>query len=569
MAEHAPIGIDLGTTHSLIAVFEPEGPRVLANEMGHELIPSAVALDDTGHLVIGDPARIRRRRGLNDTAARFKSDMGTPKEIGLGDRKLNPTSLSALILRELKQHARAALGFDVERAVISVPAWFGEAQRRATVEAAHLAGLEVQRLVNEPTAAALAYGLGVGDDPIDVAVVDLGGGTFDITILEIFEGVADVRASSGDTQLGGEDATDALLAWAAEQAGVAALGGGSGPERAAAERAKKRLSTELVAEFEAFGSLHRIDRPTFAGITRFMRERMASGMRKAAVQSGVKPSSLDTVVLVGGASRMPWMADLVREVFAIDPEPAADVDRVVALGAAIQAGLVTNHKALRDRLVTDVLTHSLGVSTRKSWGETELLDRFDPVLHRGSTLPTSGTGFYTTLRHDQTSVTFPIYEGENRTASRNHLLGQLTLDDLPVHEDEDVREGIRVRFTHDASGLLEVEAKLESTGVTVSAVIERGGIQLSEEERAEAARALEAFRTHARDLLPNRWLLERANRVVELMTGVRREQLDHVLTGFELALESGLQERIDAHRTALRKGLEVALADTGLSWEDL
>jgi len=535
-----PIGIDLGTTNSIVAVMGEEGPVLVPNALGETQTPSVVAIDDSGHLLVGRPALERHARGLPNTVSRFKSDMGSERLFKLGGRDLSATALSALVLRELKASAGKVLGVDIRRAVVTVPAWFGEPQRRATVEAAALAGLEVVRLVNEPTAAALAHGLHIDDEPRTIAVLDLGGGTFDITLIELFDGIADVRASNGDVRLGGEDVTDALLLWARRQASVQSIDPTDlALTRQAAEHAKRRLATCEQTELAVQGQALILTRDILSDETADVQQRMASCIREVLLQTGLRGRDVDTVLLVGGATRLPWMASLSERVLGHVPQPAGDVDHVVAAGAAVQAGLVANHAALRERMVTDVLTHSLGVSTQMTWGDTVFHDRFDPILHRGTTLPATRVSRYHTLHPKQEGVRFRIYEGERRQAKDNRYLGEVEIHGLPAHEDADAREDIDVRFAHDVSGLLEVEARLISTGATARVTLARAGVRYTDAEREEIEAQLLQLKTHPRDLLPNRWLLERATRVVELLVGEPRARLDSLLTAFESALEGG------------------------------
>ncbi|MEO0605947.1 MAG: Hsp70 family protein [Myxococcota bacterium] len=463
---HPPLGIDLGTTHSLVAVFEDGGPRVLEHDLGSALVPSQVALDDDDHLLVGFPARTLRQRRPERGLARFKPDMGQARDLKLGDTVLNPVTASALVLKELKAAAEARLGFPVQRAVISVPAWFREPQRKATLDAGQLAGFDVQRLINEPTAAALAHGLHADDDMRRVAVLDLGGGTFDVTVIELFEGLVDVRASVGDVHLGGEDATDAIVSWLTQQGSALSLTPlAFARVRHRAERAKRALSEASVVEIDRSdidGGTSRLDRATFAELCAPLLERMRALIGQALVQASLTPADIDDVVLVGGSVRIPAVQDLATRVFGKPPLPLGEVDELVALGAAVQAGLIQGHAALRERLVTDVLTHSLGVSAVRSWQDEVYADRFVPLLGRGTTLPASRASTFQTVHPTQSEVVLHVYEGERRVASENHLLGTLSVP-VPAHgEDEDVREALEIRFTHDASGLLEVEATVLS-----------------------------------------------------------------------------------------------------------
>ena len=283
---------------------------------------------------------------------------------------------------------------------------------------------------------------------------------------------------------------------------------------------------------------------------------MARCMREAILQSRLRPGDIDQVLLVGGATRMPVVAKVTERVFERQPQPTADLDEIVARGAAVQSGLVARHAAVRDRASTDVLTHSLGVAVLQQWGDAVFADRFAPVLHRGTTLPATRVERFSTLHHEQTEVRLRIFEGESREVTDNDELAVLVLEGLPTHEDAAAREAIDVRFAHDASGLLEVEATLPSTGEQVSTVLTRGGSPLSEQDLAASREVIARLKTHPRDLLPNRWLLERAARIVEQLTGGDRDALDHLLTAFEGTLEHGDPQGIAQTRDVLRAQID-------------
>ena len=564
MAERV-LGIDLGTTHSVVAVCEEGVPRVLADAEGRTLFPSVVAEAADGVTLVGEAARQRAIGAPGQAAARFKPDMGSDHRRTLGGRRLSPTALSALVLRHVVDVATSALPGVEPLAVVSVPAWFGEPQRRATLDAAQLAGIDVLRLINEPTAAAIAHGLHADPEPRAVAVLDLGGGTFDVTLLEAFDGLVDVAASVGDVNLGGEDATDAVVALLCADAGMDVLDPAlRGRLRLRAEAAKRRLSEAhevAVERAELDGGTSTLDRARFEAACAPLIQRVRRLTRQALMQSGLRAGQLDEVVLVGGAARMPWLAAVAEELLGRPPLPLRELDHLVALGAAVQAALVLDHAAVRDRVVTDVLTHSLGVAVVQRWGEQAFDDRFDPVLPRGTTLPASRTGHYQPVDETQPTVELTVYEGEHRVASDNTLLGQLSVGDLPVGEGVD--RSVAVRFAHDASGLLHVEATV-STGARASLVLERSGTTYDPDERAAALAELQRLSVPARELLPNRVLLERATWVVELLAGPVRAELDQLLVAFEAALAAEDAQRIARWRAALGARVDQVAAQNGL-----
>lgn len=562
----AVIGIDLGTTHTLVSVLTDEGPVVLRDERGEALIPSAVALDDEGTCLVGQAALERAARNPERSARWFKRDMGSDVPYALGDVRMSPTELSAVLLREARTVAELALGEAVDRAVITVPAYFQEPQRAATMEAGALAGLEVMRVLNEPTAAAMAHGLQDAETERSVAVLDLGGGTLDITLLEIYDGVIEVIATGGDARLGGEDFTDALLALAAAEAG---MGDDAGWRRSLlrreCERVKRALSQADAATLplpDPTSPMWRtartltVSRPAFEAACRPLLGRIRRCVSDALAAGGVAPESIDEVLLVGGATHMTSVRALASSIFGRPAAEGPDPELAVALGAAVQAGLVTRHAAVRDVVVTDVLSHSLGVETAKV-GEDRLLDGyFSPVLHRNTTIPVRRVERLYTMHPKQTEVVIKVYQGEHRYTRQNRLLGEFTVGGIPPLEGEEGQQSLDVAFTHDVNGLLEVEATVTSTGETASILIEQQAGRLTDAARARALASLARLKVHPRELLPNKLLLEAALSRHARLDPKSRGWLDPALTQFEEALAREQPERIEAAAVALRAALE-------------
>lgn len=561
------VGIDLGTTHSLIAVYENDAPRLLSG-----LMPSAVALDGSNHLIVGAPAHERLAWKPGCGVARFKRDIGTARRHALGEREVGAIELSSLVLKELVEQAEEVLGWRPVRVVITVPAYFQEPQRAATQAAGTLAGLEVVRMINEPTAAAIAYGLGDAERERVCVVVDLGGGTLDVTVLEIFDGLVEVRASAGDSRLGGEDFTDALLDHVLEQVGrpsasSAALAG----LRAEVERAKRRLSEAVsvairlpnvdAADGEAApwtpGQEIIVTRRTFEAINAERLNHLEAEVQRALRLAKIEASEADEVVLVGGATRMPGVIERVAKVIKVAPRSHLDPDTVVALGAAIQGALIDEGGALREMVVTDVVPFSLGVSVARRMNDVWLEDRFLPVIHRNTTIPVCRTTSVSTTWAKQVEVNVEIYQGERRIASENQLLGSLKVADIPPLDDDatDGGQAVDLMFTHDVNGLLEVEAVIKATGKRVSTVIERGAA-MSIEERAAAVAALGQLKTHPRGLLPNRLLLERAQRIFAEGDRHVRDAMSDPLAVFEATLERREPDEIRETAGALRRFLD-------------
>lgn len=551
----AIIGIDLGTTHTVVAQLTEAGPQVIGDGDG-ALIPSAVAVDDTGTLLVGEAALARLQHTPGAGVRWFKRDMGSTRTWTLGDHELGATELSALVLREARERAEAALGESVSRAVITVPAYFQEPQRAATAEAGQLAGLEVVRMVNEPTAAALAHGLSDTATERLIVVIDLGGGTFDVTLLEVFEGIFEVRATGGDSRLGGEDLTDALAERFREKvsASDAAL-------RAAAEEAKRALSTADAALLSTGSTTPvPVSLADLRDVSAPLVERMRRCITDTLGTARLTASDIDEVVLAGGATRSRPVRELVGELFSAEVA-VADPDRIVALGAAVQAGLVIQDKAVSDVIVTDVLSHSLGVHVVRRGEDRMLEGYFTPVLHRNTTLPVRRVERFHTVHPKQSSITVKVFQGEHRYTRENRFLGEFEVSGFPPLEEEEGGQPVDIAFTHTLDGLLEVEATVVATGEKARLLVEGHAGRLTDEARARAEEALKALKVHPRDLLPNRLLLEQALARHERLEPRARELLDGPLTAFEDALERQHPEAIEEAARALR----IALAHPALS----
>ena len=567
-----PIGIDLGTTNSLIAVLTGDGPQVLPNALGRELTPSVVALDDNGDLVVGDLAREISIKDPLRAASRFKAHMGTDFKYRLGRRDYTAVELSAIVLKTLKRDAEARLDCTIDRAVVTVPAYFNESQRSATRQAAEVAGLKVQRLINEPTAAAIAHGLFNKGEDATLLVLDLGGGTFDVTLLAIFEGVVEVQGSAGDNRLGGEDFTDAVLRWAIRE------GGGefgaireTHPElfarlRAGCELVKRQLAEGHAAmlalpildgadEWKPAGT-RSVTRERFDQITSNLMERTRQPILRVLRDTDNEADDLDGIILVGGASRTRSLHVLTEELLGRSPGFSRDPDQIVAEGAAVQAGLIDGSQGLDDLVVTDVTSFSLGVNTARDVAGRMRSGYFSTVIPRGTTLPCSRIDSYWTLSGEQSKIVFEIYQGESRRVEENELIGELVIDELPPTEHN---KEVQVRFTHDLNGLLQIESWLledGKPGEVHQLVLQRGGATLAGQELREALARLETLKVHPKEYLQNKYLLTRAENIWAELTGDERELLSKYIDAFEGALH---RQDPDVIETA-RKQLEAVLA---------
>ncbi|MDO5692876.1 MAG: molecular chaperone HscC [Pseudomonadota bacterium] len=557
------IGIDLGTTNSSIAVWEGGQARLIANSLGEVLTPSVVSVDEAGHVLVGRAAEHRRITHPHLTAAVFKRVMGSAKRFRLGPREFAPEELSSLVLTSLKHDAEAALGQPVREAVISVPAYFNDTQRKATKNAAELAGLKVSRLINEPTAAALAFGLHQSRDETRFLVFDLGGGTFDVSIVELFEGVVEVKASTGDNYLGGEDFTQVIAQDMAQQFGLdAARLESDGTLRnrlhAVAERCKQALGTGKSATDQ----LHldgqerscAIDEERFETLASDLLARLRKPIERAMRDSRLKPAALDSIVMVGGASRMPVVRKIVARMFGRFPDTSVHPDHAIALGAAVQAALIAQDAALSEVLMTDVCPYSLGVEVSETIAPNQNLDGlFSPIIERNTVVPASRMGLYHTMHDGQTEIDLKVYQGEQRFVKDNVYLGSLKVKVPPLKGGE---INVEVRFSYDVSGLLEVDATVLNTGKKHSLTLLGHASAMSEEEVATRRAELSRLKIHPRDDMPNKLVLTRIERLYAELSGPEREAVGQALTQFTMALNSQDTERIARERKQVSQWLD-------------
>jgi molecular chaperone HscC len=564
VSSQATIGIDLGTTYSLVSVLQDGVPVVLANALGEKLTPSVVSLDEDGSWLVGAPAAARAATHPERTARLFKRDMGTPRRFTLGDRALTAPELSALVLRELKRDAEAALGMPVGEAVVTVPAYFGDLQRQATRDAAEIAGLHVERIINEPTAAALAYGLEHRGRDLRAVVLDLGGGTFDVTILEIVDGVVEIQASAGDARLGGEDFVDALAEHAEKR-----IAAGYGPVtrtprslarvREACELAKRRLSTAestllvlpaLAVESGAADVEIELTREEVERVWLPIVERVAKPIRRAFGDASIAPSSMDEVLLVGGATRMPCVIEFAARYFGKMPLRHLPPDEAVAMGAAVQAALKKGDDAVGDMVVTDIAPFTLGIETAERAGNSLVEGIFAPILERGTVIPASRVQRFATVHDNQRVIHVEVYQGEHSLCRDNVKLGGYRVTDLPKAPAGN--QSIEVRFTYDLNGILEVETTVVGTDrAAAHLVIEERPGRLTKTDIARAREQMSRIKFHPRDSLPNKTALARADALFTEVTGSERAALGACIAGFRSVLESQDPTAIEAAREEL------------------
>lgn len=532
------IGIDLGTTNSLVAVLEEGTPRVLANELGEELTPSVVAVAEDGTLLSGRAAKDRLLTVPNSGVSCFKRDMGTTASYQFGGKSWNPVTCSAVILKEMRRIAELQLGKEVTEAVITVPAYFHDQQRQATLEAAEIAGLSVQRVINEPTAAALAFGYRNPDEEKQLMVFDLGGGTFDVTLLEVFDGVVEVKASAGESRLGGEDYTDALCHWIKGKTDWSPEADAKGRWRQQVEVAKRKLAAQGEVSVGVGEEAFKFTREDFADAVAPVTARLRPVVSRCLRDAGVPAEEIDDVLLVGGASRMSVVHSFLNQTLKRIPNQRLDPDRVVAMGAAVQAGLCADDEAVGDIVLTDVCPHTLGLEVTKELSISRMEPGFfSPIVDRNTTVPVSRAQLFSTLHPQQDELKLKIFQGEARMTRDNQHIGEIKVMGLRHRPGQSHPGDVEVRFTYDMNGILEVEVTVLSTGKKLTEVFEQRPGTLSKAEIREAIARLQPLKMHPRDLLPNRARLERANRLFTELTGYARERLTMLTDQFEAALE--------------------------------
>ena len=555
-------GIDLGTTNSLIAWLKDGIPTAIANVHGSVLTPSAVSVDSDGSLLVGATARERLVTHPKRSAASFKRLMGSGQKLTLAGASYRPEDLSALVLRALKADAEQATGEKVEEVIISVPAYFNDQQRKATRLAGELAGLKVLRLVNEPTAAALFHGIHERDADATFLIIDLGGGTFDVSILERFSGVMEVRATGGDSFLGGDDFTEAMLQLLARKAALddKAL---EDPQRRgallfAAESAKRALaagpSCEVDLQGLGLGTLTLVQ-AEFDKACEPLLERLRAPIERALRDARLRVADLDEIALVGGASRMPMVRRLVAQLFGRLPARHLDPDHTIALGVAVCAGLASRDEAFEEMVLTDVCPHTLGIRISESDGRGERNDDvFLPIIERNTVVPASRVKTVQTVADNQATLAVHIFQGESRRCSQNIELGDVELKVPPMKAGE---VKVDVRYTYDVNGILDVDIAVADHGIERNLVIRKLAGDVSDEDIARRRVELAALKVHPRDQDQNRLVLARANRLYEQLLGDEREQVGRWLGQFEAALS-----RQDGHEIGEARKQFAAALDT-------
>lgn len=558
------IGIDLGTTNSLAACFTQNGPQIIPNRLGKPLTPSAVSVDEEGTVYVGESALERRMLYPDTVAAAFKRSMGSDREFRLGKQKFKAEELSSFVLRALKGDAEAYLGEPVTEAVISVPAYFDDKRRKATKRAGELAGLKVERIISEPTAAAVAYGLYEKQKNTRFLVFDLGGGTFDVSILELYGTILEVRAVAGDNYLGGEDFTETLEKLFLKKC---SLTGNdlSGKERSRlyreAERCKRLFNDASSVEME----IHRdgeegaaqtaqITRQEYAQACEPLLEKIRQPVKRSLSDARLKLSDIDVIVLVGGATRMQIVREFIIRLFRKFPDTNINPDEAVALGAAVQAAMKERKSEVKEVILTDVCPFTLGTDVVVSLGNgAQEAGHFCPIIERNTVIPASRTERFYTARDGQERISIKVLQGESRFAENNLYLGELELE---VPKGPAGKESVDVTYTYDINSILEVEVTVVSTGETKKAIIKGEESELTDEQIAARMEELSYLKIQPRDREENKLVLLQAERAYEELLGEERRKMEWQIQRFEEALKDGDRDRIRTEREALKEQLD-------------
>lgn len=555
------IGIDLGTTNSLGAYFDGTGAKIIPNRLGSHLTPSVVSVDEEGTVYVGETAKERKLLYPFETAEVFKRSMGTDKEFKLGNHTFRAEELSSFVLRSIKEDAEAYLNAKVEEAIISVPAYFNDLQRKATKRAGELAGLKVERIINEPTAAAIAHGISKKNAKTRFLVFDLGGGTFDVSVLELYKSIMEVRAIAGDNYIGGEDFTEVLMQWfveksektlseldyktlaklkkEAERCKIAFAG-------ARESEMKMKLAEEEIAQKLTLDEYEELCQPLF--------DKMRKPIERSLRDAGLKLQDVDEIVLVGGATKLPLIRKFVGKLFRRLPQTDLNPDEAIAIGAALQCGMKQRDEAIKEIVLTDVCPFTLGTEVvAERFGMFKEGGHYMPIIERNTVIPVSRTHTLYTASDYQSKIRVKVLQGESRMAKNNVYLGEIVVPIPPRKEGE---ESVDVTYTYDNNSILEVVVKVNSTGEKKKIVIQRDDTEMTKEEIEKRFEELQYLKIHPRDLEENRLILLRAERMYEEASGDDRSIIDEGIAKFEHILDKQERSKIDEARLELKETLD-------------
>ncbi len=555
------IAIDLGTTNSLVAYWNHDQPVIIPNVHGSKLTPSVISITDTHEVLVGEAAKHRLITHPNMTVSNFKRFMGTNKKYQLGRYNLSPVELSSFVLQSLKEDAEAYLGTAVKKAIISVPAYFNDAQRAATKHAAELAGLTVIRLISEPTAAAISYGLHQQEPETMFMIFDLGGGTYDVSILEMFEGIMEVKAISGDCFLGGTDFTEALVNHFLKDKNISLEYLDAKSKSALykeAEICKHQLSEQHSVTMKLLldeQSLEQnITREDFESISNNLLLKLRKPILQAMNDSRISTDELDAIILVGGATRMPLIHSVITKIFHRFPYTNINPDEAIALGAATQVALMERNASLDEVILTDVCPFTLGTEVVKKDEKGNIIGScFLPIIERNTIIPVSKVERLYSILDYQDFMTIGIYQGESLDPSKNLYLGRMK---ILIPEAKAGEVVVDVRYTYDINGILEIEVTTINTGEVSRLVIENHPGTLSKREIDEMLQKLKKLKIHPREQAENQLLLARGERLYEETLGDVRTSVGSLLINFNHALSKQNPNHIQRMAIELKKAFD-------------
>ena len=549
------VGIDLGTTNSLVACYKDGKVEIIPNRLGKKLTPSVVAVDDDNNILVGETAREYGYLNPERSAKVFKRSMGTDKVYELGDMKFDSEELSGFVLRSLKEDAEVYIGEKVEEAIISVPAYFNDNQRKATKRAGELAGLNVTRIINEPTASALSYGVGDSGKMERCMVFDLGGGTFDVTILEYYKNIMEVYAIAGDNFLGGEDFTHVLMEMFLRRTylpitmlDIKSLNN----VYKAAEHCKCSFSESDTAKMtvniagQYFEETFTIEE--YEEGCKELLEKLRKPIEKSLRDAKITLDELDRIILVGGATKLSIVRNYVQKITGIVPEFCVDPDTSVVVGAALQCAMKQRDKQIEEVILTDVCPFTLGTEVVKFNGTFDETGHYLPIIERNTVIPVSRKQTVYTAYDNQKYVTVKVLQGESRLAVNNLLLGELSID---VPAGPKGREAIEITYTYDVNSLLEVEVLVVSTGLKKKVIIQNQENKISEEEAEKRFERLQYLKQNPRDDEENTLALLRANRMYEETLGPDQEKIGEAIDEFNRTMNTGTRLEVENVRRKL------------------
>lgn len=555
------IGIDLGTTNSSVSYFTQDGAKIIPNRLGKNITPSVVSIDEDSNIYVGETALERSKVYYDSTAQVFKRDMGSQKVFKLGKNEFNAEELSSFILKYLKEDAEHFLGEKIEEAVISVPAYFNDEQRKATKKAGEMAGFKVERIISEPTAAAIAYGLYQKKADAKILVFDLGGGTFDVSILELFNNILEVRAVAGDNYLGGEDFTQILVELFAKinKINIESLDSKTVSHILdQAEKCKKGFSDSKISSMNCLINNEQIEFQIniddYEKACDSLLKKMRNPIKRSLSDTNLRLSQIDDIILVGGSTKLPIVRKFVNKLFGRFPNTSINPDEAVSLGVSIQAALKERNQYIKEVILTDVCPYTLGTEVVMERENNRIeAGYFCPIIDRNTVIPASRTQTLFTVYDNQSKIRINILQGESRFAKNNIPLGELFVE-VPLALAGE--ESIDVTYTYDINSILEVEVKVNSTGNKVKQIIKNKNNDMTDEMIEKRMEEISYLKIPPREQEKNKLLLFRSEGMYEESVGDGRKQLDYIIAKFESVLKTQDPIKIENARETFKKELD-------------